>query len=80
MNDKKVLEFTVKAVSQLKGLFDKDNENFIGTENLEEYGTELIHAIATFAPAHIYNELTENDVDMLEFNHIANSLIYQHKS
>ena len=53
----------------------------IGMEELQEGDnlTDFFHATANLAPAMVYGNITGNNVDVLEFNHIANRLIYQNK-
>lgn len=61
------------------------------TEIISEEGSELninriaeeddlndfMHALATLMPSSIYTILTDDNVDVLEFNHIANRLCFQ---
>jgi len=51
----------------------------IGIEQLEdsENVTQLFHALANVAPNHLYNKLTGDNVNNLEFNHLANKLCFQ---
>jgi hypothetical protein len=60
-------------------LFDKECDNYIGLEELEANGnaTDFVHAMSC-ATAIIYKEITKNECDFLEFNHIANRLIFQY--
>ena len=57
-----------------------DNEYHIDQEELLEGDnmTHFIHALANVASTHIYNELTGDDLNHLEFNHIANRLCFQY--
>lgn len=55
---------------------DEDNENFI---NLKEVDlTDFIHALSNVMPCYVYEKLTGQDKNQLEFNHIANQLCFQY--
>ena len=43
-------------------------------DNIEPF----IHALANIMPAVVYNTLTQSNVDILEFNHIANVLCFKY--
>ncbi|MGL4956784.1 MAG: hypothetical protein ACRC9X_06365 [Bacteroidales bacterium] len=40
--------------------------------------TYFFHALATVVPVYFYDEFTGKNCGFLEFNHIANSLIFQY--
>lgn len=48
----------------------------IGTE-VGDNANEFFYALSTLAPLHVYNKLTGEDLDPLEFNHVMNRLIFQ---
>jgi len=52
----------------------------IGQEELhdKEKFAMMFHAMANMAPAYMYVELTGNQVNSLEFNHMANKLIFNY--
>jgi len=54
----------------------------IGDEELKQdsNATEFFHALSNLVPAMFYNQFTSDEkVNILEFNHIANHLIFQYK-
>lgn len=56
-------------------LNDNTNENYINLE--EEDATEFFYVLGAIVPCMIYGELTGNDTNILDFNHLVNSLIVQ---
>lgn len=75
----RVLRYTVMIAEAVRTLLDPDNENYIGDE-LEEgkNATHFTHALANTAPTMIFSHFTGNDLDALEFNHMANKLCFQY--
>lgn len=74
-----MMQMIAKVNDQLIGIFKEDCDNFIGkpSELTDDEATMLIHVMANVVPARLYNKLTGDDVDILEFNHNANRLIMQ---
>lgn len=74
---KKSEEYALKMLNCLNKLFDEDSENHI--ENLidDDNATEFIHALANLMPTLIYKRLTGENITTIDFNHIANRLIFQ---
>lgn len=72
-------EFAMKIYGAIQSCFDEDSDNFIPKEDLLEGDnlTIFFHALANIAPGMCYNQITREDVDALEFNHIANKLCFQ---
>ena len=60
-------------------LNDEDNEYHIDKKELNDSDnlTEFIHALATVAPASVFNSITGEKKNHLEFNHVANQLCFQ---
>jgi len=57
-----------------------DTINDLGEELQEDNNlTEFFHALSNLAPTMIYCEITGNPTNVLQFNHLANQLIYQNK-
>ena len=55
---------------------DKESENFI---NIKEVNlTDFIQALSNIVPCYVYNKLTGENMNILEFNHIANKLCFQY--
>ncbi len=75
-----IKKYGIKAMLHLSELFNEDNENFIDLKQVNADGelTELFHAIANIAPAHLYNQLTGQENDLLTFNQTANTLCFQY--
>ena len=61
-------------------IINEDSEFYIGIKELEEEGglTNFIHAMSNIAPATLYSKLTNDDKNILEFNHLANQLVFQY--
>lgn len=76
----KVLEYAVKIMGALAALFDEDSENVIDIEELQEGKnfTHFMHALATVAPYEIYYEFSNQVMEHIEFNHMANRLCFQY--
>lgn len=73
-------EFAAVIIDRLASIFDKDSEDFsYDLEQLseDEELTEFMFALACVVPAKLFNEITGDDKDYLEFNHLANRLCFQ---
>lgn len=68
-------EFTIKILEVINEIFDEDSDHF--TEIKPSELTDFIHALANVVPTIIYEKITGETVNMLEFNHIANRLCFQ---
>lgn len=75
----KWMTYAALIQSQLVAMFKDDCENHISLDELseEENAKHFIHAMATVAPALIFNKLTDDDKDLLQFNHAANTLCFE---
>jgi hypothetical protein len=80
--DEKYLEYASLIVNQISEMFGEDCENYIDEEELKDGKnlTDFFHALANAAPTLIYCHLTHNDINTLEFNHIANKLCFQYST
>lgn len=80
-NISKIKEYSFKMHNKLMELFDEQDEQHISYEELMEgdNATVFIHCLANLAPSILYNHLTgaNQAKDLLEFNHLANRLIFQ---
>ena len=78
--NKKELEYAILIQSAISDVFEEDSDNYIGAEELEEGDnlTHFFHALANIVPTGIYNQITGNEHNQLEFNHIANLLCFQY--
>ena len=59
-------------------LRDEECSNYVDIAELQDTKnmTAFIHALSS-AACQVYNKLTGNEVNFLEFNHIANQLCFQ---
>ena len=76
----KYLQYTAIIVEAISKLIEEDGELSIDKEELFEGDnlTGFFHALANVAPSCLYDAMTGNNVDILEFNHIANKLVFQY--
>ena len=72
-------QYALKLLSQIGEVFQEDCDNYISVEEMqdEDNATDFIHALANIIPTHFFNKLTGNESNMLEFNHMANALVFQ---
>lgn len=80
-NRDKAIQYAARIVNALGELFS-DGEHEMDMEELMEGDnlTNFIHGLANIAPTMIYNELTGEERENLEFNHIANRLCFQYST
>lgn len=74
-------EYASKIMLAMNELFNDESDFFIGTEELQKGDnlTDFFHAISNLAPNFIYNKITGEELHILDFNHLANKLVYQYK-
>ena len=75
--EEKYLRYAAIISAKLAELFEEDGELY-GDEDLPNSLTEFIHALATVAPCHLHNNITGDDKNHLEFNHLCNQLCFQY--
>ena len=70
-------QYAMKIQSQILSMFDEDSENYINKNDFDndDNSTAFMHALANIVPATLYNKMTGNEHNILEFNHIANTLV-----
>ncbi len=82
MSDEKVLmSFASRLTLAIEDLLsNEDSEFHINVSELEEGQnlTDFIHALSNLVPATVYTKLTNDDKNLLEFNHLANQLCFQY--
>lgn len=80
--NQRVMHYATILTSKLQELFDEETEYSISIEEFEdaENCTAFMHALATVTPNQCYNRLTGDDKNNLEFNHLANQLVFQFAS
>jgi len=66
--------------SAIQDLFSGDGDYHIDLEELQEGEnmTHFFHALSNLVPTQLYNNFTEEDVNILEYNHIANQMCFQY--
>ncbi|MFT5450546.1 MAG: hypothetical protein ACI9N9_000023 [Enterobacterales bacterium] len=72
----KHMQYTGLILDKLGEIFE-ENEMLMQELSEGTNATEFIHALANMVPTHFYNELTSNSLQILEFNHLANRLVFQ---
>lgn len=77
MNRDIQIQFYAKVLAALQELFNPESEHHIPIIEIKENTEDFMHVLATAAPMKVYKELTKEDIDPLEFNHIANRLVVQ---
>jgi hypothetical protein len=72
-------QYAVKILGALNEVFNEDSEYFIGIEELKDQDNlpEFFHALANTVPNMVYEKITGDDKNNLEFNHLANQLCFQ---
>ena len=78
----KHLQYAAMLSWKIVELFDEDSESdfHIDHKELQEGDnlTHFFHALANIMPTHLFNKITGDDKNNLEFNHIANQLVFQY--
>lgn len=71
-------EYALKIGSQLEAMFKKGSKNYINRKELDnpQNMKAFIHALANIAPTVFYNRAMNTQLDTLQFNHIANHIIF----
>jgi len=75
----KEFEYAVKLNDQIAAMFNEESENYIDINELEneENAVAFFHALANIMPTRFFNKLTNDDKNLLQFNHVANQLVFQ---
>lgn len=80
--EKKHLDYATAIIGKIQELFDDEFESdfHIDTEELEssENLKHFIHALSNIASTYIFNDLIGDKKEMLEFNHLANRLVFEY--
>jgi len=79
--DKKYIQYAAMINDALaETLFNEDSDMVIDQEVLmdNENLTQFIHALANVAPNSLFNRLTGDNKNHLQFNQLANSLCFQY--
>lgn len=78
----KHLQYAAMLSGKIAEIFDEESEYHIDQEELQEGDnlTHFFHALANVMPTHLFNKITGDDKNNLEFNHIANQLVFQYSN
>lgn len=73
-------EYAFLLSKKIFEIFDEESESHISQEELMEGDniSHFFHALANGMPTHIFNKITGEKKNHLEFNHIANHLVFQY--
>ena len=76
----KQLQYAAMLSGKIAEIFDEESEYHIDQKELQEGDnlTHFFHALANIMPNHLYNKITGDVKNNLEFNHIANQLVFQY--
>ena len=76
----KTIEYAEKIIQALGVLFEENSDYFISQEEVLEGDnlTHFFHALGNMVPANLYSQTTGEDINILDFNHIANKLCFQY--
>ena len=74
------IQYLSKILAAIQdGVFEEESNNHI---DIKDFGDsdklkDFIHVIATAVPCQIYGQITGDDKNHLEFNHLANQLCFE---
>lgn len=76
----KQFEYAAALTEHLAEIFNEDSLSYIDAAELNEGDnlTHFIHALANIVPCHFFNKVTGDEKNNLEFNHIANQIVFQY--
>jgi hypothetical protein len=77
MKDDKKTRYYGLISSKINELFEED-ESLLDELKEGNNATLFFHTLANLIPCMMYHEFTGNKVDTLDFNHIANKLVFQY--
>lgn len=76
----KCLQYAAVIATQIQDMFNSeecsntiDINDFQDEQNIKDF----FHALATVVPCTVFNRLTGDEKNHLEFNHVANSLCFE---
>lgn len=74
----KAFQYAAILTAKIGEVIEEDGE--ISGEELGEGDnlTHFFHALANIMPTHVFNSITGDEKNNLEFNHIANQLVFQY--
>lgn len=79
-SENEVNKFSAIIIAALHDtIFNKDSEYYVNDQLCKNSDmTDFVHAMSNTVPALIYAELTGDKKDILQFNHMANTLVVQY--
>ena len=82
MDQKKINGYAKTIYAHMAQMFNEESEFHVSLEDIADNNeaTDFMYALANTVPALIYAHLTDEKIDILEFNHIMNRLICQNKT
>lgn len=80
MEEEKYLQYAAILSAKISEVFDENSENYISESELEDSdnATMFIHALANVMPCYIFNTMMDENKNWIDFNHVANKLIFQY--
>lgn len=78
--NQKYLQYAGMITGAIGSMFQEDSEWALDQEELMEGDnlTHFMHALTNVAPTQLFNKLTGDSKNHLEFNHVANQLCFQY--
>lgn len=72
-------QYAIKINEQIAQMFDSDSDNHIDIADFEdsEKLKAFLHALSNMVPAMVFNKLTAQEKNFLEYNHFANTLCFE---
>ena len=78
--DEKWVQYAVCLKAHIAEIFEDETSNHIDFSELSDNDNAkaFFHALATAVPASLYNNMTSDNKNHLEFNHLANQLCFEY--
>ena len=68
--------YTFRLVSAINEIFDEESEHFIAS--LDEIDATTLFTALLGASTYVFNDLTDDNKNLIEITHVLNSLAVQH--
>lgn len=77
----KHMEYAELLINKVAEMFSEDDINYIDLSEMSgDDLTEFFHALSNLMPSHFYNKLTGDNKNILQFNYLANQLVFQYSN
>lgn len=78
--EEKHLHYATVITAKILELFSEDSDLQIDLDELSDDDnlTHFFHALSNLVPSHFYNKITGDSKNILQFNHVANQLVFQY--